>query len=740
MRWFFGFFLVSGFCSLVYQVVWLRLAMAAYGVTTPLISLILSLFMAGLGLGSWATGKWVKRFESAPAAKMLRFYAGTELLIGSSAILVPLLFTFGRNVLSGMVSGEELGSSAYYLWSGGILAVALLPWTLCMGATFPLVMAAIRKSMAEESTHSFSYLYLANVLGAVLGTLFSAFVLIELLGFRNTLYAAMALNWLLALFAFLLSKRASMQDAIPADRFEEPTDVPGDLPRKSYLVLLLLTGLCSMGMEVVWVRQFTPYVGTVVYAFASILGIYLVATFVGSRIYRSWVARAEDRGRGITWILVGVFSLLPFAAADYRFGTGGDGTPEVELLLGALRVALGIFPFCAALGFLTPMLVDRWSGGDPDRAGTAYAINVLGCLVGPLLAGFVLLPRVGVPTSLVLLAVPLLAVGVVAGLRPAPRGLPASSRPKVVLVAVLLLSAGLVFGSRSFETQFEKREVVHDSTATSVAVGEGMDRQLLINGYGITQLTPMTKMMAHLPMAWREETPTNTLVICFGMGTTFKSLRSWGVPATAVELVPGVPELFGYFHDDADEILASPDSRVVIDDGRRFLERTNEKFDVITIDPPPPMEAAGSSLLYSEEFYEVIKSRLSETGILQQWCPRGEVKIKAGVTRALVRAFPHVYVFEGMDGWGYHFLCSMQPLPERTAEQLVAAIPPRAVEDMLEWGPKETALEQFELVLSHRFEEYPFFLDQYPDYTITDDRPLNEYFFLRRLFFGYEAF
>jgi len=266
-----------------------------------------------------------------------------------------------------------------------------------------------------------------------------------------------------------------------------------------------------------------------------------------------------------------------------------------------------------------------------------------------------------------------------------------------------------------------------------------MDRQLLINGFGITELTPMTKIMAHLPMAWREEPAQNTLVICFGMGTTFRSLRSWDVPATAVELVPSVPGLFGYFHDDAEEIMRSPDSRIVVDDGRRFLERTGEVFDVITIDPPPPVEAAGSSLLYSREFYEVIKARLSDDGILQQWCPGGENKVVAAIARTLLESFEHVRILMGMDGWGFHILCSDSPLPPRTAEELLARMPADAIEDMLEWNRETTALEHLQAVMAVEFSrtEADTLLEKYDEDIITDDRPMNEYYFLRRLIDGY---
>src|SRR6266852_189726 len=143
------------------------------------------------------------------------------------------------------------------------------------------------------------------------------------------------------------------------------------------------------------------------------------------------------------------------------------------------------------------------------------------------------------------------------------------------------------------------------------------------------------KAMAHFPLAFLEHPPKNVLVICFGMGNTFRPLLSWGHLTTAVDLVPSVPKMFWYYHPDAPELLRSPLAHVVVDDGRRYLERTSEQYDLITIDPPPPVEAAGSSLLYSKEFYAAARRRLRPGGILQQWLPYGDAEDFSSVASAL---------------------------------------------------------------------------------------------------------
>ena len=157
------------------------------------------------------------------------------------------------------------------------------------------------------------------------------------------------------------------------------------------------------------------------------------------------------------------------------------------------------------------------------------------------------------------------------------------------------------------------REVHRDHAATAIAYGADFDRGLLVNGVGITMLTPVTKVIAHLPLAMHGKAHDG-LVICFGMGTTFRSMVSWGVDTTAVDLTRSVINSFGFFHSDADAVRARPNAHVVVDDGRRFLLRTDKAFDVIVLDPPPPVAAAGSSLLYSTEFYEAARRRLRPGG------------------------------------------------------------------------------------------------------------------------------
>jgi predicted membrane-bound spermidine synthase len=726
IRWFFLFFLVSGFCSLVYEVVWLRLAMARFGVTTPMVSIVLSVFMAGLGIGSWAGGVFVRRLQRSSAAVPLRLYGAVEFLIGVSGLVVPRMIEAGYHLLGG-ARAVAWGSFSYYLVSGAWIALSLLPWCTCMGATFPFAMAAIRRLAAAASERSFSYLYVANVLGAILGTLVPAFVLIELFGFRGALHVAQALNVALGAGVILLSLRVA-ESAPPAASVPAAAAAPDSISRKVALWLLFATGLCSMALEVVWIRQFTVYLGNVVYAFATILALYLGATFLGSRLYRRWSKPGDPQAGVWAWVLLGVSALAPLLTADpisiRLFGIG----------YGACRAALGVGPFSALVGYLTPMLVDRCSGGDPDRAGKAYAVNVLGSILGPMVAGFWILPWLGERWGLCAIALPLFFIGLAAARRPGSAGLRfAGLAPGDLLLGAAAMSLLLVFGTRGFEKLFPERLELRDYTATVLAVGEGMERNVLVNGTGMTSLTPITKVMAHLPLSYLPKPAANGLVICFGMGTTFRSMMSWGIRTTAVELVPSVPRAFGYFHEDGPELLRSPLARMVIDDGRRFLDRSREQFDVIAVDPPPPVGAPTSSLLYSREFYAVLKPRLAPGGIAQIWFPGGDDVAQAAVAKSLRQSFPYVRAYGSIEGWGVHFLARMQPFPVLENGELPQPLPAAAAADLVEWNPGLTPREMLHIVLSRQKSLDSLIAPAPAIPPIGDDRPINEYFLLRQL-------
>ena len=720
-------FVLSGFCSLVYQIVWLRLAFRSFGIITPVLSVVVSVFMLGLALGSWASGAvaaaWVRRTGRSP----IYLYAAAEALIGASALAVPRLFDAGAQSL---LRTGEIDSLSYLAYSGAVLAVALLPACIAMGATFPLMLAFIR-SAGFGDDNRFSFLYLANVLGASLGAALTPLILVETFGFGGTLLCAAIVNLMIAAVSLWLGRTVRLKADTTyrhdpnrsaqyvASGFSRTVgDTRQESPSQA-LTILFVTGFSSMGMEVIWTRVFTSVLGTYVYSFAGLLFVYLWATWLGSWLYRRHVARHAVLSTARLMALLALTSLIPIVANDAR------------LRWHVVAVALAsILPFCAVLGYLTPGLIDRYSHDDPRRAGKAYAINVIGCVLGPLVAGYLLLPRFGARIGLVLLAVPFIPL--LAGFWRSPALTAGWKAVTAAATAVLLVLSTFVVISYEDSPPGIRAQVRRDHTATVVSYGEGLDKRLLVNGIGITSQTPLTKLMAHMPLAFHGN-PKSIAVICFGMGTTYRSALGWGVETTAVDLARSVPDAFPYYFDDAPVLMKHATGRIVIDDGRRFLTSSRKTFDVITIDPPPPLEAAGSSLLYSKEFYEILKERLNPGGLVQQWTPPGESLIESAIARSLVESFPYVVAFRSFELHGAHFTASMTPIAVPAPEEFVRRLPDAARHDLVEWntGNLRDVRAFVTAVLDGRLPIEDLLV---PDRSvvITDDRPFNEYYLLRR--------
>jgi spermidine synthase len=271
----FQLFFLSGFCGLVYQLIWTRLAFAAFGVITPVLSVVISIFMAGLSLGAWAGGRWIGALVRRTGLSPICFYALAEFIIGLGAFAVPKLFDLGKQLL---LAAGATDSTTYLLLSALVLATAILPWCICMGTTFPFMMAYVRQQEAQ-SADSFSYLYLANVLGAMSGAVLTAVALVEIFGFHDTLCVAAAGNFAVSGISMLLVLAArGGPSALPVKSASPP--LPSDAPATTAAAgsggesgrfiqaLLFTTGLLAMAMEVVWTRAFAPVLKTQVYSFA----------------------------------------------------------------------------------------------------------------------------------------------------------------------------------------------------------------------------------------------------------------------------------------------------------------------------------------------------------------------------------------------------------------------------------------------------------------------------------------
>ena len=252
------------------------------------------------------------------------------------------------------------------------------------------------------------------------------------------------------------------------------------------------------------------------------------------------------------------------------------------------------------------------------RSGPLLAVNTIGAIIGSFLVPFLLIPWLGSPHASALLALVNVALGAVIALasrRPRSRALDEPSVAAVLVVIVVVAPwrparsaaqrgrARLEFGADIFAT-------TEDEIATVQAGQLRSTPELWVAGTSMTLLTVDAKLMPVLPLIARPDSK-RALVVAFGMGTAFRSALIAGLKTDVIELVPSVPKMFHFYHPDADAVLADPNGKVIITDGRNHLELADERFDIIVTDPPPPIESSGASVISSREYYEAGRDHLT---------------------------------------------------------------------------------------------------------------------------------
>ena len=198
----------------------------------------------------------------------------------------------------------------------------------------------------------------------------------------------------------------------------------------------------------------------------------------------------------------------------------------------------------------------------------------------------------------------------------------------------------------------------------------------------MTLLTVDAKLMPILPLIARPDSK-RALVVAFGMGSAFRSALTAGLETDVVELVPSVPKMFGYYYPDADAVLADPNGRVIVTDGRNHLELTKDRFDIIVTDPPPPIESSGASVISSKEYYEAGRDHLTPNGIMMQWLPYGGPADEfQDHIRTFAAVFPQITLVKGAGGYGIYMLGSSSPIAFDEANIREVLARPGVLEDI----------------------------------------------------------
>ena len=670
-------FVGSGCAALVYEVVWFQLLQLVIGSSAVSMGVLLGTFMGGMCLGSFLLPRVVGRSHHP-----LRVYAYLELGIAAFGLLI----LFGMPLVSGLYSSASSGSGVIGIVLRGLTAaICLLAPTMLMGATLPAISRWVEST--PEGVSWLGFFYGGNIGGGVLGSLLAGFYLLRIYDLGVATFVAVALNVAVALMAMAIAKTSPVIETIESDA--GPQAAKPAAAEWAIYVAIALSGMTALSSEVIWTRLLSLLFGGTVYTFSLILAVFLLGLGIGSSL-GSAIGRAAARPRvvfgwcqmllcaAIAWSAYMLTESMPY----WPINPSITSDPWFNFQLDFVRCMWVVLPGAILWGASFPLalasLVSR--GQDPARlVGSVYAANTIGAIVGSLCASLLLVVWLGSQHSQQVL----ILLSALSGLLVLSTGASAEAageRSQLAATAMIIIAAacaGLltrtvhplpgIFAAygRYTATRLGQAEVkyVGEGWNATVAVTQLPGGILNYHNAGKVQASSepqdmrLQRMLGHLTTLIPRQA-TKVVVIGCGAGVTAGavSIDPAVKDQTIAEIEPLVPKVVSkLFGEHNFHVVDNPKVHVRIDDARHFLLTTNERFDAITSDPLDPW-VKGAAMLYTREFFELVKRRLNPGGAVTLFVQLYESNTEAVKSEiaTFMEAFPNGIVWGNTNnGAGY---------------------------------------------------------------------------------------
>ena len=665
MRWgIYVCFFLSGATAIVFEVLWSRQFVTVFGNSSYAISVVLCAYMAGLGLGGLFGGRLADRITQRAAV-----YGVIQAIVAVWALVIPPALDWFRMLVPALavLSTDSLLVSTLARF-GLSFAILVVPCFL-MGATLPLLVRIVTESDRFIGSRV-GILYCLNTLGAALGCFAAGFWLVGTLGLHQINFVAVVVNFGIAIVAMALSVPMS-RSAVSAPVVEPA--VPKSEEALAGVTLLLtvafLNGLAGLACEVLWIRYMAFLISST-YLFPTILCIYLLGLGLGGLIYgllAGWIRRPAMT-LGIVEVLLALLVPAMFITGAIIFAGGPPhslqqrGMAFITVFLPTVLMGVAFPLLCALYGRRVQTL--------GRNVGVLFAVNTAGTVIGSLLPVFVLVPMMGIQKSIMLISVLYGVMGFV--LLACGKHRPVFVRAAIIYVVALLLFFIIVpsnlcqrvflaadyYIARHTDILFYRE----GRTGTAVLTRDRINncKTVYINGVSeVPLLYPHQlcfKMIGDLaPML--HPAPEDVLMICFGGGVA--SGATIQLPEvkslTIVDLESSVVEAAKLLLQENNALLQNPKVRVVIDDGRNYIMMARRKWPVIISDSTHP-KSGDSWVLYTQEFYRLVREHLTDDGVFAEWVPThmlhtDEFKI---IVRTFQSVFPHasLWIIHGIDEQG----------------------------------------------------------------------------------------
>ena len=690
----FSVFFISGFAALLYQVIWQRLLVFFSGADVYSVTLIVTSFMAGLGLGNLVGGYWADRLSRRTNLAMF--------IVAEVAILIFGLLSKGFFYDFLYMRHPQLGESSGLLWI--VLFSSLLWPTFFMGVSLPLLAKALTRDVVEAAP-TIGRLYGINTLGAAAGALVTTWILLPQLGLGQSLKIGAALNFGCAggLVLFVISTR-KRPETNPAAVSSQTPEVAG-FTFGTWLLLYVLSGFIALSLEILWLRLLTVLLKCTAFTFGTMLTIYLGGLGLGAIAGTSLVQKSSRPVSVFLALqtLVGLFAgiaiiLLVSPAAGFcipsltsyfatrdplNVGLALDGilgwwqnqivppdtlaeTGRLVLFLVVVPLVL-ILPATTLMGLSFPYLqkaVQHDIAKIGRRVGALQVANILGCMAGALLTGLTLLNEFGTAVTLkvVIGLVSIFAALWVRNIFKTRVGSVAFALAFVVVASLALPSAQKLW-SRLHGAAPTRVVFAEDGSGLSLMRDDGTESNpyitVFVNGLGYSWIPygDIHTVLGALPLLVHPD-PRDIAVIGLGSGDTLFSIggRPEVESIRCIEILrPQLENLrqLVQTHPDPGVQKLLEDKRVqhLTGDGRAYLMRTDLRFDLIEADAQWPTTAYAGNF-YSREYFELLKSRLKTGGLAVTWAPTERAH------QTFLNVFPYVLRFGDNVDVG-----SLQPIP-----------------------------------------------------------------------------
>jgi spermidine synthase len=708
-------FVVSGFTGLIYESIWsqylkLFLGHAAYAQTV-----VLSIFMGGMALGSWLVARHGARLH-----RLLWGYLLVEAVIGILGILFHRVFVATTDLSFAQVIPALPPGWPIYVYKWSLAALLVLPQSVLLGMTFPLISGGIIRRWPERAGETLATLYFTNSLGGALGVLASGFLLIGWVGLPGTTLTAGLLNIALA-FAVWLLVRGQAEPTLPSPAVAAPDAPSGatDPVARWFALAAFLTGAASFMYELGWIRMLSLVLGSSTHSFELMLSAFIFGLAFGGLYVRKRIERITDPERylGRIMLTMGALAALTVPACNLMYDLMGwslgtfTHTPGGYVAFNVVSQSIAMlimFPATFCAGMTLPVLTRALMGqGKGERAiGTIYSLNTVGAIAGVLLAVHVLMPLIGVK------GVILTGAGVHIALGLSRVTLRGWQQPAVAATILVSLAA---FGLTTTLCRLDPMRVASGvyrngkatlppgSTVTYLRDGKTATITL-VRQHDVVAIATNGKTDAAIQMGEGDATPDETTMVLaavvplslkpnaervanigFGSGlTTHTLLGSRALQRLdSIEIEPLMVEAARQgFGPRIHDVFEDPRNHFVYEDAKTFFAASREPYDLIVSEPSNPW-VSGVASLFSDEFYGRVVHYLRPDGCFVQWVQiyETDITVVASIVKALSHHFGAYAIYNADDS---NILIVATP----------AAALPNLTEQVFQWPQMRAELER----------------------------------------------